>query len=438
MKDNHIYPLERDLDGAKRRIADCRAPKSVKDKIFEFVTYVKETSGIKAHREIFYYARLQVLAELMQEKLLNPSKEDVINAIGSLRSTKTNRHTYYSAASMSDFKKVLKKFVGYVNEDKLPRFWKDIHAEKIGPRYSRPSDMITYDELQVLLEACKNRRDKAMISLLWDSGVRASELLKLRIKDFQRSPDSLYATLNIEEGSKTYKQRVVVLIGDSVVLVDDWLREKERKKDDFLFIGIGKEKPGQPLDYTDLRAMLRKVLKRSKLEKTVSPHLFRHSAATRMAAEKIPTQVFVRQMGWASNRMADNYTHLDEKGQIMAILQSQGIEITDEELNKPVQEIPRYCPRCHALNTGGARFCNNCGSPLKMEDYRKIEEERQIVVSKLKESNLISREKQEMLDSVTPELQNELLLIFLKGLKEEGKFDLLMDLVRKPTEISGK
>ena len=158
----------------------------LKDKIFEFVDTLREGSGIREHRQYFYFERLMVLGDVLGEKLLNPSKSDVIKEIGELRDRTTVRHAPYSPASISDFKKVLKKFVKYVTDDELPKFWKDIHSEKVGSRYQRPDQMIGYDELQSLINACKNIRDKALISLLWDSGIRASELLKLQIEDFKK------------------------------------------------------------------------------------------------------------------------------------------------------------------------------------------------------------------------------------------------------------
>ena len=275
--------------------------------------------------------------------------------------------------------------------------------------------MVTYDELQLLLKACKNSRDKAIISLLWDSGVRASELLLLKCKDFQKSPDALYATLNVEIDSKTYKHRTIVLTGDSVVRVSEWLQGRDFNPEELLFVDFGKEKPGKPLDYNDLRGMLRKVIARSGLKKNISPHLFRHSAATRLATKNIPMQVFVKQMGWASNRMADNYTHLDNKGQIVAILQSQGINITDEELNKPVNEILRRCPRCRIVNTGGARFRSNCGSPMKTEDYLKLEERKQKALYVLKESEFTSPIEADLLKDASPEFEDEWLLKNLRS-----------------------
>jgi site-specific recombinase XerD len=425
-----IYNVKGNIESVKKRLKNSTLPENVKDKIFEFVDMLKEGSGIKEHRQFFYYERLIILSEVLGEKILNPSKQDVIKAIAELRDRITIRHTAYSPSTISDFKKVLKKFVKYVNDGELPKFWNDIHAEKIGSRYNRPEQMITYDELQSLLSACKNQRDKALISVLWDSGIRASELLQLKVKDFQKSSDGLYAVLNIQKGSKNYKQRTVVLTGDSVVLVPQYIEFlkdflKERfSEDGFLFIGIGKEKPGENLTYDDLRMIIQKVRMRSGIQKPITPHLFRHSAATRMAVD-VPIQVFTKQMGWSSNKMADNYTHLDSKGQIMAILKAQGIPINDEELKKPLSKVNRKCPRCHVVNTGSARFCSNCGSPMRSEDFVKVEEERQKVMESLKESNMLSPELQATMDNLPDDSKLDLLASLLLKLEKEGKLDVI-------------
>ena len=432
-----IYSVKQNLESAKQRLRNSTLPENVKDKIFEFVDVLREGSGIREHRQYFYYERLLILSDVLGGKILNPSKQDVLKAISELRDRTTIRHASYSPSTISDFKKVLKKFVKYVNDGELPKFWNDINAEKIRSRYSAADQMITYDELQSLLSACKNQRDKALISLLWDSGIRASELLKLRIKDFQKSSDGLYATLNIQEGSKNYKQRTVILTGDSVVLVPEYLEYlknflKDRFSEDrFLFIGIGKEKPGENLTYDDLRSVIQKIAKRSGIQKPISPHLFRHSAATRMASESLPVQVFTKQMGWSSNKMADNYTHLDSKSQIKAILKAQGIPITDEELKKPLSKVNRRCPRCHIINTGSARFCSNCGSPMRSEDFVKVEEERLKVMDTLKESDLISSELQATMDNLPDDSKLDLLASLLLKLEKDGKLDVIKKRVKK-------
>ena len=432
-----IYNVLQNLESVKKRLRNKDLPEIVKEKIFEFVNVLIVGSNIQAHRQYYYYERLIILSDVLGEKILNPSKEDVVEAIAKLMETKTIRKSNYSKSTISDFKKVLKKFVKYVNDGELPPFWKNFHAEKIGSRYNSPDQMISYDELQSLLNASKNPRDKAIISLLWDSGIRASEILQLKVNDFKKSSDGLYATLNIQKGSKNYKQRTVILTGDSVVLVPQYIEflkgylKDKFSEDGFLFIGIGKENPGDNLTYDDLRSIIRKVTLRSGLQKDINPHLFRHSAATRMASESLPIQVFTKQMGWSSNRMADNYSHLNSKDQIMAILKSQGIKITDEDLRKPLSKVNRKCPRCHEVNTGSARFCSNCGSPLKSEDFIKVEEERMKVMDTLKETNIISTELQSTMDTLPDDAKLDILASLLMKLEKEGKLDVIKKRVKK-------
>jgi hypothetical protein len=243
--------------------------------------------------------------------------------------------------------------------------------------------------------------------------------------------------LNIQEGSKNYKQRTVILTGDSVVLVPQYIEflkghlKDDFKEDGFLFIGLGKENPGMNLTYDDLRSIIQKKAKRSGLQKQISPHLFRHSAATRMASENVPVQVFTKQMGWSSNKMADNYSHLNSKDQIKAILKAQGIPISDEELKKPLSKVNRRCPRCHVVNTGSARFCSNCGSPMRSEDFVKVEEQRLKVMDTLKESDIISTELQSTMDNLPDDSKLDLLASLLLKLEKDGRLDVIKKRVKK-------
>uniref|UniRef100_UPI00258AF1B3 hypothetical protein n=1 Tax=Acidiplasma sp. TaxID=1872114 RepID=UPI00258AF1B3 len=140
-----IYHVKQNLEKVKQRLKNSDLPDNVKDKIFEFVEVLREGSGIKEHRQYFYYERLLILSEILEEKILNPSKQDVLNAISELWDRTTMRHASYSPSTILDFKNVLKKFVRYVNDGELPKFWKDIHAEKVKSRYSAADQMITYD-----------------------------------------------------------------------------------------------------------------------------------------------------------------------------------------------------------------------------------------------------------------------------------------------------
>lgn len=150
-----------------------------------------------------------------------------------------------------------------------------------------------------------------------------------------------------------------------------------------------------------------------------------------MASKGPPVQVFTKQMGWNSNKMADNYTHLDSKSQIKVILKAQGIPISEEVLKKPLSKVNRRCPRCHVVNTGSARFCSNCGSPMRSEDFVKVEEERLKVMDTLKESNLISSELQSTMDNLPDDSKFDLLASLILKLEKDGKQDVIKKRVKK-------
>ena len=128
--------------------------------------------------------------------------------------------------------------------------------------------------------------------------------------------------------------------------------------------------------------------------------------------------------------MADNYTHLDSKSQIKAILKSQGIPITDEELKKPLSKVNRRCPRCHLVNTGSARFCSNCVSPMRSEDFLKVEEQRLKVMDSLRESNIISADLQATMDNLPNDAKLDLLASLLIKLEKEGRLDQIKKRVK--------
>lgn len=75
------------------------------------------------------------------------------------------------------------------------------------------------------------------------------------------------------------------------------------------------------------------------------------------------------------------------------------------------------------MNTGSARFCSNCGSPLRTEDFLKMEEERQKVMDTLEKTKMISPELQAAMDNLPDDSKLDLLASLLLKLEKEGKLD---------------
>ncbi len=65
-----------------------------------------------------------------------------------------------------------------------------------------PKDLLTEEEVLSLIEAAKTQRDKAIISLLYDSGIRAGELLEMKKKDIDLSTEPAHITVFGKTGNR--------------------------------------------------------------------------------------------------------------------------------------------------------------------------------------------------------------------------------------------
>jgi len=168
-------------------------------------------------------------------------------------------------------------------------------------------------EIQRLLEAtsgddAKAVRDRAMIALLADSGLRAGELCRLRLKDVSLV---LHCVTIIGKGNKQAKAYFGIRAGEylqawlKIRLV--WLEERGLSDPDTFFFGLGGIKPGTPLTTSGLRAVLQRRGKEAGVE-GVSPHAFRRAFATLAIINGAPTRV-VQEFGrWGDVQMVERYT----------------------------------------------------------------------------------------------------------------------------------
>jgi site-specific recombinase XerD len=132
--------------------------------------------------------------------------------------------------------------------------------------------VLSQEELQRFFAVIRNLKHRAVYMTLYGAGLRASELIALRVEDI----DSARMLLRIREG-KGQKDRYAKL---SVHLLEV-LREyyKAYRPTGWLFPG---KIAGQPINRMTLNRVLDYLVRRSGLKKNVTPHTLRHSYATHM------------------------------------------------------------------------------------------------------------------------------------------------------------
>lgn len=157
-------------------------------------------------------------------------------------------------------------------------------------------------EVQVILSKVKNLKHKAMLSLLYSSGLRIGELLAVKINDI----DSSRMLLHVKNG-KGAKDRMVPLAENVLQLLRQYY--KIYKPIGYLFNGQGNHQYS-PIS---VRNVLKRAVYASNIKKKVTPHTLRHSYATHLLEAGIDLRYIQVILGHSSSRTTELYTHVSSK-----------------------------------------------------------------------------------------------------------------------------
>lgn len=147
------------------------------------------------------------------------------------------------------------------------------------------ADLLSAAEIEALMRACSRRaptgvRNRALIAVLWRSGLRLGEALALQAKDV----DLEAGTLVVQRG-KGGKRRVVGLDAGTAALVTRWLEVKRsRGIRGPLFSSLR----GLPMDQSYVRHLLPRLARRAGVERRAHAHGLRHAFAVGLARENVP------------------------------------------------------------------------------------------------------------------------------------------------------
>ncbi|MDQ2933171.1 MAG: tyrosine-type recombinase/integrase [bacterium] len=186
-----------------------------------------------------------------------------------------------------------------------------IELAKVG---ERSLDLISSTELQRLLDSPKGNdvqalRDKAILELLFSTGLRVSELCSLP-RDMDLSGDELSIR------GKGEKIRVVFLSDASKVAIKKYL-DKRIDVEDSLFVRISKKEKAKNVDEVRLTPRsIQRILKQRAIEagisKKVTPHVIRHCFATDLLGNGADLRSVQMLLGHANINTTQIYTHVTD------------------------------------------------------------------------------------------------------------------------------
>ncbi len=176
-----------------------------------------------------------------------------------------------------------------------------------------PRDVLTQDEARCLLESTpvvkpRDIRDRAILEVLYGTGIRRAELLSLTIYD----ADLQAATLRIEHG-KGGRSRLLPLTAGACAALKLYLTESRSCYASMmsraaLFLS---SKSGQPLSDNDIVRIVRKAAKRADIIKRTTPHTLRHSFATHLLQEHADIRQIQKLLGHKKLSTTEIYTHVE-------------------------------------------------------------------------------------------------------------------------------
>lgn len=167
------------------------------------------------------------------------------------------------------------------------------------------------DQLMLAIDMSKpdGMRSKAIIEVLYGCGLRVSELVALKISNIHS--EAAYVLID----GKGNKQRIVP-IGHSAlkylrIYINDVRSKQEIKPgmQDYVFLN----RFGSSLSRISVFTMLKSLAEKASLNKSISPHTFRHSFATHLIEGGADLRAVQAMLGHVSITTTEIYTHLDKE-----------------------------------------------------------------------------------------------------------------------------
>src|SRR3989338_2710566 len=186
--------------------------------------------------------------------------------------------------------------VKFMTEDLLFKSW------RLNIRYSkvpRSLAVLTKDEVLRLINSIDNPKHKLMVSLMYSAGLRLSELVHLRIRDFEF--DNNHGWVRHGKGNK-----------DRLFILPEKLKEsilqliQNNPHDSYLFKG----NKGNHISKESVYMIVKKAAKKAGIAKNVHPHTLRHSFATHLIENSYDVVSVQSLLGHSSPQTTMAYVHI--------------------------------------------------------------------------------------------------------------------------------
>jgi len=352
-----------------QRLAEADIDEDDRKGIRSFIQHQDVQRSLAASTLVNEISDLRLCAKRSEVPLMEMDREDVDALLFEYKHTRE-----LAEGTLRNYRKVLRKFFRYHERD-----WAE--TIEIGPvptQEVNADKVLSKEDLSALRDAARNPRNKALIEMLIDTGLRIGALGTLRVGDVELGPRAGSITLNEEANGRKGASGKRPLTW-SKPYVANWLDVHPRSDDPEapLFHTFKRQDDDQygdgSLTYYQLQRIIKQMADEAGVDRDkVNPHNFRKTAISQWIRQGFSEQEIKHRATWVKDsRQFETYSQVTDEEMNQQILEQYGLAEKETERNKPKLDD---CPQCQTTLRGESRFCPGCGLALSQRAAYDLEQ----------------------------------------------------------------
>src|SRR3989344_3438241 len=213
----------------------------------------------------------------------------------------------FSPLTVRNYKFFVEKFLKKTNmlaAASLKFFFKEVMKKEFNniplpKKENKLPEVLTKDEVRKLIESTDTNKSRLIISSLYSTGLRVSELVNLKVQDLNLNEKTGW----VRKG-KGSKDRLFVLSEDLSKELQEYINTKENI---YLFSKT------KPLTTRNIQKIVKGTTHRAGISKKVTPHTPRHSFATHLLEQGTDIRTIQAMLGHSSLNTTQVYTHISSE-----------------------------------------------------------------------------------------------------------------------------
>lgn len=272
--------------------------------IDDFINYILIEKGLSKNTALAYRTDLNAYFSYLESKKIEFKEIEHNQITDFLWNLKTSnlkpRSIYRMVETIRQFYKflvieniIIKDPTIYLSVPKIPEILPEV---------------LTQQEVDILLNSVNGSddlsiRNRAMLELLYATGLRVSELVALKFEN-----------VNLEECfvriiGKGNKERLVPFGHKAKVFLERYLRIRKKVNSEYIFL----TKLRKPISRVEFWRQLKNISINAGITKNITPHTLRHSFATHLLAKETDIRFVQEMLGHSSISTTQIYTHVSQE-----------------------------------------------------------------------------------------------------------------------------